>query len=210
MAPQQILLLGSGGHAAACIDVIEQHGGFTVAGLTGTPEEVGRQVLGYSVIGTDSELPALISRYRNALITVGQIKTAALRMRLFGQLESLRAQLPAIVSPHAYVSRHATLGAGTIVMHGAVVNAGAIVGRNCILNCMSLVEHHAKIGDHCHVATAAIVNGDVAIAAGTFIGSNSEVRQGVRIGEQCVIGMGQRVLKDCAAGTRIPSAGEPA
>ena len=32
-----------------------------------------------------------------------------------------------------------------------------------------------------------------------------EVRQGIRIGERCVIGMGQRVIADCAAGSQLPS-----
>ena len=73
---------------------------------------------------------------------------------------------PCSSRPHAHVSRHATLGAGTIVMHGAVVNAGAVVGRNCIINSQSLVEHDAVIGDHCHIATAAAINSGVRIGAG--------------------------------------------
>ena len=208
MASREILLIGAGGHAAACIDVIEQHGEFSIAGLTGSTAEVGRHILGYPVLGTDAELPVLLNRHRNALVVVGQIKTPDVRIRLFEHLVQLGAVLPVITSPRAYVSRHATLGAGTIVMHDAVVNAGASIGHNCILNTKSLIEHHAKIGDHCHIATAAVVNGDVVIASGTFLGSNSEIREGVHIGERCLIGMGQRVLSNCSAGTRLPSTRE--
>lgn len=204
MGSQEILLIGAGGHATACIDVIEQHGQFSVAGLTGSAVEVGRKLLGYPVLGTDAELPALLLRHRNALVAVGQIKTPDVRLRLFEHLVQLGATLPVIVSPRAYVSRHATLGAGTIVMHGAIVNAGASIGRNCILNSNSLVEHHASVADHCHISTASVVNGDVIIASGTFVGSNCEIREGVRIGERCLIGMGQRVLSDCPAGTKLP------
>ena len=210
MASQEILLIGAGGHAAACIDVIEQHGEFSVAGLTGAAAEVGRRILGYAVLGTDAELPVLLRRHRNALVVVGQIKTPDVRIRLFEHLMQLGAVLPVIVSPRAYVSRHATLGPGTIVMHDAVVNAGAAIGHNCILNTKSLIEHHAKIGDHCHISTAAVVNGDVVIASGTFVGSNTEIREGVRIGERCLIGMGQRVLSDCPAGTKLPTSKEHA
>ena len=209
MSQDAILLLGAGGHARSCIDVLELHGGFRIGGLLGLPAEVGGSVLGYPVLGTDAELARLRRDHAHVLITIGQIKTPEPRMRLYALAQSHRCTLPVIVSPRAHVSRHALLGAGTIVMHEAIVNAGARVGRNCILNSLSLVEHDAVLDDHCHVATAAVVNSGVHVGAGTFIGSNSCVRQGTRIGERCVIGMGQRVLKDCVAGTHLPDWGAP-
>lgn len=210
MTKAPILLVGAGGHARACIDVIEQEGRFAVAGLVGLPHEVGTRMLGYPVLGTDADLPALLGDYAHALVTVGQIKTPEPRMRLFDLLEQNGCDLPVIVSPRAYVSPHATLGSGTIVMHGAVVNAGAVVGRNCIINSQSLVEHDVVIADHCHIATAAAINSGVRIGAATFVGSNCSVRQVINIGEHCVIGMGQRVLADCEAGTVMPSPKRPA
>mgnify|MGYP001559742507 CR=1 FL=1 len=210
MTGSAILLVGAGGHARACIDVIEQEGSFTVVGLVGQSAEVGSQVLGYMVLGTDAELPGLAGKYSHTLIAIGQIKTPEPRVRLFEVLERAGFAFPAIVSPRAYVSPHASIGPGTIVMHGAVVNAGAIVGRNCIINSLSLVEHDAVISDHCHIATGAAINSGVRVGVGTFIGSNASVRQGIRIGHGCVVGMGQRVLTDCASGGRLPAARKPA
>jgi sugar O-acyltransferase (sialic acid O-acetyltransferase NeuD family) len=204
MTLPSILLVGAGGHARACIDVIEQEGRFTIAGLIGTAAEAGSEVLGYRVLGTDTDAITLARRFGRALVTVGQIKTPDVRIRLFNLLEQAQCELPAIVSPRAYVSRHAALGHGTIVLHGAVVNAGARIGRNCILNSLSLVEHDCTVGDHCHVATSAAVNSGVRIGDGTFIGSQSSVRQSITVGERCVVGMGQRVLVDCAPGTQLP------
>ena len=201
-----LLLAGAGGHARACIDVIEQEGRFVVGGLTGLPHEVGTRVLGYPVLGTDAELPALMRDFAHALVTIGQIKTPDPRMRLFDLLVQNGCTLPVIVSPRAYVSSHAPLGAGTIVMHGAVVNAGAKVGRNCIINSLSLVEHDCEVADHCHISTSAAVNSGVHIGQGSFVGSNSSVRQDVRIGSRCLIGMGQRVLADCKDGAWLPEA----
>jgi len=206
MSESTILLLGAGGHARACIDVIEQQGVFTVGGLVGQPGEVGSRVLGYPVLGTDADLARLQREHAHALVAMGQIKTPDSRIRLFELALSSGFKLPSIVSPRAHVSRHATVGAGTIVMHGAIVNAGAQIGRNCIVNSMSLVEHDTVVADHCHVSTAAAINSGVHVAAGTFVGSNSSVRQGIHIGERCVIGMGQRVLSDCPAGAWLPPA----
>lgn len=205
MTQELILLVGAGGHARACIDVIEREGRFAVAGLVGFPHEVGSKILGYPVLGTDADLPILLGDCTHALVTAGQIKTPELRIRLFDLLEQYGFSLPIIVSPRSYVSLHASLGSGTIVMHGAVVNAGVVIGRNCILNSQSLVEHDVEIEDHCHIATAALINGGVHIGAGTFIGSGSSVRQSIKIGKRCVIGMGQRILVDCETGTHLPS-----
>jgi sugar O-acyltransferase (sialic acid O-acetyltransferase NeuD family) len=209
VSPASILIVGAGGHAAACIDVIEEGGRFTVAGLVGSIAEVGKGVLGYPVLGTDADLPALHGAHSNALIAVGHIKTPEPRIRLFERLQALGYTLPVIVSPRAYVSKHATIGAGTIVMHGAIVNAGARVGRNCIINTQALLEHDATIADHCHIATATIINGEVRIGAGSFVGSNTTVRQCIEIGERCLIGMGQRLLADCESGTSIPPTERP-
>lgn len=200
-----LLLIGAGGHARACIDVIEQGGHYSVVGLIGSRTEVGKKVFGYSVLAIDEDLPDLLKKYPCALVTVGQIKTPDIRVGLFNRVKENGARLPTILSPHAYVSSRASIGEGTIVLHGAVVNAGAIIGRNCIINSQALVEHDAVIGDHCHIATSATINGQVKIDDMTFVGSNACVRQALKIGKKCLIGMGQHILTDCEAGTVIPA-----
>lgn len=204
MTQLPILLIGAGGHANACIDVVEQEGNFVVAGLIGLQDQVGDQVLGYPVLGTDDALQDLRAQYEHAVVAMGQIKTPDARMRLFDLLKKWDFTLPSLVSPCAYVSRHASIGEGAVVMHGAVVNAGASIGRNCILNSQSLIEHDAVIGDHCHISTGAIVNGGAVIGAGTFVGSGTIVRELVRVGDRCVIGMGQRVVANCSNSTFLP------
>ena len=56
MSKPRLILIGAGGHAKACIDVIEQHGGYQIAGLVGRPNEMHAQHLGYAVIATDNDL----------------------------------------------------------------------------------------------------------------------------------------------------------
>jgi len=203
---ETILLVGAGGHAKACIDVIEQQKMFEVIGLVGDENETGGTILGYPIIGTDAELPKLFKQSANALVTTGQIKTPETRIRLFDLLTQAGFNLPSVISPQAYVSNHAKIGSGSIVLHGAIVNAGAVIGDNCIINSRSLVEHDAMVGHHCHISTGAIINGDVSIGSGTFVGSGSVVRESIVIGERCVIGMGQLITGDCAANTQIPAA----
>lgn len=169
----KIILIGGGGHCKSCVDVIEQEGRFTIAGIVDILEKKHQTVLGYPFIGSDSDSAELIKTFRNALITLGQIKSPTRRIGLFNMLKQMGAHFPVIKSPQAYVSPHAQVSEGTILMHHTVINAGARVGRNCIINTKSLVEHDAFIEDHCHISTGAIVNGGVTIGRGSFFGSGA-------------------------------------
>ena len=185
-----LILVGAGGHCRSCIDTIEQEGKYGIGGLVGLAQEVGSSQFGYEVLTTDEGLGEFANLFPYALVTIGQIKSPALRIRLYEQLIAAGFTLPAIISPTAYVSPHATIGAGTIVMHGAVINAGATVGNNCIVNTRALIDHDSQIGDHCHISTGAIINGDNSIGTGCFIGSGAIIKESISIGANSLIGTG--------------------
>lgn len=203
MSGLPMVLVGAGGHARSCIDVIEQCGSYKIAGLVGLPQEVGALHLGHLVVADDGDLTLLAERFQLALVTVGQTSSADTRVRLFHRLMEVGFDFPTIISPLAYVSKNAIIGAGSIVMHGAVVNAGAVIGRNCIVNTRALVEHDVSVGDHSHVATGVILNGGVQVGSETHIGSGSVIKEGVVIGNLCLVGMGLSVRHDVADGIRF-------
>lgn len=203
MSKPGLILIGAGGHARACIEVIEQQGQYKIVGLVGLPQEVHSQHLGYEVIATDDALDELAKSCTYAFVTTGQIQAAKLRLRLFQRAAQCGFQLPVIIAPTAHVSRHATVGAGSIVMHGAIVNVGAKVGNNCIINSRALLEHDTTVDDHCHISTGVILNGDVSVGAGSFIGSGCVVKEGISIGKDCLVGIGLTVRHTLADSTRF-------
>ena len=192
----EIILIGAGGHARSCIDVIELSGLFKIAGLVEKGKLNNKENLGYPIIGTDDDLQNLRQKYSHSLITVGQIKSPETRMRLYQLLKGMGYTLPIIISPRAYLSKHSQIGEGTIVMHDVMVNANARIGKNCIINNKVLIEHDAVIGDHCHIATGAIVNGEVIVGNESFMGSGAITKQSISIGSNCVIGAGVVVKRD--------------
>ncbi len=189
MTQKELLIIGAGGHARSCIDVISLEGKYRIAGLIGLKNELGSYIMGHQIIGNDSDLSALSTKYRNAFIAIGQIANWE-RYQIYQKLKQLGYELPTIVSPLAYVARSAQVEAGTIVMHGAILNAESKIGKNCIINSRVLIEHDAIVGDHCHISTGAILNGAVTIGPKSFVGSGSIVKQGIQVGESCVVGMG--------------------
>jgi len=197
----ELLLIGGGGHCRSCIDVIESEGKYKIAGIVNQSGGSREQTLCYDVLGDDEDLPELLKKHPNALITVGQIKSADLRRKLFEKVQRLGFVLPTIISPRAYVSKNASIGVGTIVMHDALVNTEARIGNNCILNTKSLVEHDAIVEDHCHISTGSIVNGGTVIREKTFIGSNTITKEYITVGKTSVIGGGLRVMSDVQENT---------
>ena len=192
----KILLIGAGGHARSCIDVIETSNQFEIAGLIEKNGNMTNVNLGYTTIGIDDDLKVLRHQYSHALITVGQIKSPSLRIKLFQLLSELNFVLPVITSSSAYVSKNAQVGKGTIIMHGAIVNANATIGENCIINNQALIEHDAVIGDHCHISTNAIINGEASVGDESFIGSGVVTIQRISIGKNCVVGAGAIIKGD--------------
>jgi sugar O-acyltransferase (sialic acid O-acetyltransferase NeuD family) len=196
MHKDKIILIGGGGHCKSCIDVIEQENKYEIAGILDVKENIGKNVLGYTVIGSDDDIEELSKQYRSFLITIGQIKSAEKRISIYNRLEELNLILPVIISPLAYVSVHSNISDGTIVMHHAVINAGAFVGSNCIINTKALVEHDAVIGNNCHISTSAIINGECKVGDNCFIGSNAVISNLVKVENDCIIAAGSFVPRD--------------
>ena len=202
MNKNKIVLIGAGGHARSCIDVIEQEDKFQIVGLVGKRSEVGKLVQGYEVFSDDSQLSKLAKEIPFALIAVGQIQNAEHRVDLYQQAISAGFSLASIKSPISYVSPSARIGIGTIIMHGAIINAGANIGDNCIVNNNALIEHDSFISDNCHISTGVVINGNVTILAGSFIGSGSVIKEGILVGEYSVVGMGSVIRRNLEPRTR--------
>ena len=196
-----VVLLGGGGHCRSVIDVIEQTGRFSILGVLEKEGFSYSNLMGYPLLGSDHDLPAFIEQNCAVVVTIGQIKTSEPREKLYAYAKEAGAELPVVVSPRAYLSRHAKVGLGTTVMHEAIVNCSAEIGENCIINTKALVEHDAKIGNHTHIATGAFVNGGAQIGQRCFIGSGAVIHNDIDIGDGCLVGAGTTVRTNLPDGT---------
>ncbi len=193
MDKKQLILLGGGGHCKSVIDVAES-AGYTILGILDKPELVGTRILDYEIIGVDDDIPHYVDKAA-FVITVGQIKSPAIRQKLDGLVKKAEGKLATIVASDAYVSKYATIEEGTVVMHKAFVNAGAKIGRNCIINTMANIEHDCEIGDFCHISTGVMVNGDTKVGKNSFAGSGSVLYNGIDVKEDSIIPAGTIVRK---------------
>lgn len=188
-----LILIGGGGHCKSVIEAAESVG-YQILGILDVPEELGKSVLDYKVIGTDDEIPNYVDK-ADFVITVGFIKNPALRIKLYNKVKEAGGNLAVVIASTAHVSRYASIGEGTVVMHQAMVNAGAQIGVNCIINTFSNIEHDAVVGSQCHISTGTMVNGDCKIGERVFIGSQSVLANGISVGDDIIVGAGSFVRK---------------
>lgn len=193
MDRKPLILVGGGGHCKSVIDVAES-AGYTILGILDKPEEVGKHVLDYKVIGTDDDIPQYVDK-AEFVITVGQIKSSAIRHKIAERIEKAGGKLATIVASDATVSKYAIIGEGTVILHKCIVNADAKIGKNCIINTMANIEHEVEIGDFCHISTGVMVNGMTKVGNDTFVGSGSVLYNCIEVPENSIIPAGTIVRK---------------
>lgn len=172
-------MVGGGGFCKSVIDVAED-AGYEILGILDLPSEVGKKCLGYEIIGTDDDIIKYVES-AEFVVTVGHIKNSVLRRKIYEKIKSVGGKVATIVAKDAYVSRHARIGEGSLIMHKAILSAEVEVGVCTIINTLVNISHEAKIGDFCHVSTCASVNGACVVADDTFIGSQSVINQGISV-----------------------------
>lgn len=188
-----LILIGGGGHCKSVIEAAES-AGYSILGVLDRPEEVGKEILSTKVIGTDDDIPTYVDK-AEFVITVGFIKNPAIRIKLYNIIKEAGGKLATVIASTAHVSKYATLGEGTVVLHHALVNADAKVGCNVILNNFVNIEHDAVIGDQCHISTGAMVNGECIVGERCFIGSQSVLANCITVGDDIIVGAGSVVRK---------------
>ena len=196
MPKSKVLLIGAGGHATSCIEAIEAENKKEIVGLIGTPAEIGKKLLGYEVLGSEKDFVALRELTSNLILGIGQIKSPNLRIEIKEKYIKNGFTFESVISPTAQISKHAVIGAGTVIMHRVVINAGVKIGDYSIINTGSIIEHDSKIGDFSHISTGVISNGKTSIGNNSFVGSGTIIKERIKIGDNCIVGMGQQVRHD--------------
>ncbi len=179
----KIILIGSGTHANACIDVIENNKKNKILYLV---DKKKIKIKGYKLI-LENEFKKKKIKGKNLHISIGQLKTGHLRHKIFNFYKKKGCVFPKIISENSYISKKSKIGEGTIVLHKSVINRNTIIGKNCIINTGSIIEHNVKIEDNVHVAPGSIILGNCVIKNNSFIGAGSVIKQNTIIKENTII-----------------------
>ena len=97
--------------------------------MIGLEDELNQKILGYEVIGTDSDLKNIRKICSNCIIGIGQIKDSRKRFDVSENLKNLSFEVPIICASSSIVSNSALIKSGTLIGHGVIVNANAKIGE---------------------------------------------------------------------------------
>lgn len=191
----KIIILGSGGHAISCIEVIESLNKFSIYKIYDTNTDK-KKLYNYDILNNEKTLSILRNEADNVCIGIGFIKDNTLRKKIIKMANKYNFNFPNIYSSTSYISNKSKNGIGNTYHHNIFINSGTKIGNFNIINSNSILEHGVQIGDNCHISTKVVLNGDVIIGNDTFIGSGTVVKNGVKIGNKKIIPMGSIIKND--------------
>lgn len=197
---QNIVIIGSSGHAKVVADVVEKEAKFKIAGLIDDIRDTCDDAFGYRILGRQVDMPKLISEHAlvGGIIAVGD---NWLRAEVAGNVAKSCAGFAFVstVHPSANIARGASWGEGSVIVAGATLGPDCRVGRFCILNTSCSLDHDSVMSDFSSLAPGANIGGSVNIGAFSAIGIGAKIVHGIRIGEHAVVGAGSTVLEDIAS-----------
>lgn len=198
MNPDAVLVIGAGGHAKVCIELLRAMG-HKVEWAIGTDDNL--TCLDVEVLGGDDHIGRLhAAGVRRAFIAIGDNRR---RLALAERLRPLDFDWVTAISPVASVSPTARLGRGVAVMAGAVINAETCIGDFAIVNTNASIDHDCMIGAGAHVAPGSALAGTVKVGEMAFLGVGSRVIPNISIGAGSIVGAGATVIRNVCANRTV-------
>ena len=190
MKPQEVILVGAGGHALS----IAEFAGKNISGYISNepnPDMPGKW------FGTDAiaEKLAKEGKFFHMAFVYSGLPVMSKRKKIIENYQSLNVHFETLVAPSAIISPNSRIGVGSVVMSGAIVNR-AILGENVIVNSGAIVEHDCKVGNNSFIGPGAVVGGFTSIGENCFIGLGAKIGNGLTIGDNVSVAMGAVVNKD--------------
>ena len=192
--PDNIVVIGAGGHAKVVIATVRAAGGDVVAVYDDDESRWGQQILGITIEGpvsTDAigDAPAIIA--------IGDNRTRLTVANL------LQARWVTACHPSASIHSSVALGPGTVVFAGCVVQPDTTIGHHAIINTAASVDHDCIVADFAHVGPGVRLCGGVTVDEGVLLGVGATVAPNVEIGPWSTAGAGAVCVVDVPGHTTV-------
>jgi sugar O-acyltransferase (sialic acid O-acetyltransferase NeuD family) len=192
-----VVLIGGGGHAKMCIDIILRMKEYNLVGIVDNNLKKGSDVLNIPIIGSDDDLQDMYNNgLKMAVNGVGSVLNNKIREEIYIKLKKIGFFIPTIVHPTSTIESSVKILEGAQIMMGALVGSNCTIGNNCIISSGSIVSHDSFIGSHAHIAPGAVLGGNVVIENGALVGMGATIFFSVRIGVNSVINNGLNIFSN--------------
>lgn len=154
------------------------------------PSLHGQKLIGYPVLGSDSDAGA----YPDAYFALG-VGDPRLRRRIVESLGARHANWATLISPTVRVHPSNKLGRGVIIGRYTDLTVNCTIGDFVMLNIHAVLGHSVEVGDYSLVDPNVTINGEGRIGCECLIGANAFVRD-VKVGDRVTVGAGSVVVRD--------------
>jgi sugar O-acyltransferase (sialic acid O-acetyltransferase NeuD family) len=194
---ENVVVVGASGQAKIAMDAIEKEEEYRIVGLIDSYKPVGSSCFGYQVIGSEEDLPRLVTERKiyGGLVAIGNYIA---KRRLIERISELIPSFTFInaIHPSVQIACEVVLGKGILMMAGAIINSDSRVGDHCTLCTGASLDHDSTMHDYSFLSAGVTVGGRCTIGAFSFISLGAKVISGVSVGEHAVVGAGATVVKD--------------
>jgi len=191
---KDLVILGAGGLGQEIVwlaeEINERRPEWNILGyLDKDPTVQGMNVLGYPVLGSDSDA----TRFRQAYFALG-VGDPRLRKRIVDSLGEAEYQWATLISPTARVHPSNHLEKGVVVGRYTDMTVNCKIGKFVMINIHVVIGHAVEIGDYSVVEPNVTINGEGRIGNGCLVGANAFVRD-VCVSDGVTIGAGSVVVR---------------
>jgi len=181
-SPSNLIIVGAGGHALSVADAALS-AGWTVVGFY-SPDGAGPSLTLGPVLSSLDSPDLSDTAFALGIGTNHSRETVAEDIsKRFPQTE-----IVSVVHATAWVSPHATVHPGAVILAHTSVGPGSTVGRGALLNTGASLDHESSLGDYASLGLGARTGGNVSVGERTMIGIQAGIVHGVRVGSDCVVG----------------------
>ncbi|MEX0275849.1 MAG: acetyltransferase [Flavobacteriaceae bacterium] len=194
---KKVVIVGASGHGSVVLDCILRENQYSVVGYIDSFQKKGRVHNGFSILGTEYDLPYLMEKFdiHGGIVAIGD---NWIRKQVVDRIVKIAPDFEFVsaVHPNATVGANVQIGKGTVIMPGVIVNSNSTIGDYCILNTNSSLDHDGFMDDYSSLAPRVCVGGVFSLGKYSAVCLGTNVIENVSIGNHTVIGAGSLVIND--------------
>ncbi|MFC5401728.1 acetyltransferase [Cohnella soli] len=195
-----VILIGGGGHAKVCMDVLSL---LNIQVLGYVTPDAAPPSLPFVRIGDDEAVLHYPASSIALVNGIGFHPEHERRKKAYSTFKDKGYSFLSIVHPSAVVAEGVHLSEGVQIMAGAILQPGTHIEENTIVNTRASVDHDCRIGPHVHLAPGSLLCGGVTVQQDAYIGAGATIIQGIRIHEKSLIGAGSVVVREVRPHTKV-------
>jgi len=180
---KKIAIIGAGGHASVCSDILELEKKKPTFIVVSKKNEISTlKRIKYKL--TDREF---ISQFKpddvDLINGIGIVpgKNRFLRKEIYERYSKLKYDFLTLIHPSATISNTAKIYKGAQIMAGSIVQCNVTIEKNVIINSGSIIEHDCYIGENSHIAPGSTLCGNVKINKNVFLPAGSIIKPNITI-----------------------------